>query len=102
VIKTEEKSPAIAIVIPMGDLQLDYAIKVSAELRAADISNILYTEQNAFKKKMRYANAMGFKYAIIIGSDEVSANQVSIKNMKTGESIAVDFENLSEYDWIAE
>jgi histidyl-tRNA synthetase len=102
VIKTEEKSPAVAIVIPMGDMQLDYAIKVSAELRAADISNILYTEQNAFKKKMRYADAMGFKYAIIIGSDEVSANQVSIKNMKTGESIAVDFENLSEYDWIAE
>jgi histidyl-tRNA synthetase len=102
VIKTEEKSPAVAIVIPMGEMQLDYAIEVSAKLRAADISNILYTEQNAFKKKMRYADAMGFKYAIIIGSDEVSANQVSIKNMKTGESSVVDYGNLSGYDWIIE
>jgi histidyl-tRNA synthetase len=94
VIESNKKSPAAAVVIPMSDAEVAFAIKVSARLRDLNISNILYAEQNSFKKKLKYADNMGVKYAIIIGGNEVRDGMVSVKDMETGISSLIDFDRI--------
>lgn len=62
-----------------------YAYKQVAKLRKAGISSDIYPKPVKMNKQMKYANGTGAPYVIIIGSDEVSSNLLSVKNMATGE-----------------
>jgi histidyl-tRNA synthetase len=87
VIKSGQKSPAKVIVIPMSENEFAYAVKVAGAIRAANVSVLSYTEVQPFKKKMQYADKMGFTYAAVIGEREVAEGAVSVKNLATGETV---------------
>lgn len=97
VVKSSRKTPASVIVIPLSNGELEFAIKVSRILHKSNVSNILYTEQNSFKKKMRYADQMGFLNVIVIGDREVEGTFVSIKNMLDHTSTTVAIDDLKEF-----
>lgn len=97
VIAPTSQSPAKIVVMPITQEQITQSVAAAALLRKAGISTMLYTEQNQMKKKMRYADRMGFDYLILIGEKEVANNLVSVKNMKTGESEDVSIANLVKY-----
>ncbi len=92
VVKLSQMSPANIVVMPLSDQQIPVGLAVARTLRAAGNAVVFYGEPNAIKKKMRYADRMGFEWAVLIGDREVAAHEVSLKNMKTGESqlVAVD------------
>ena len=48
------------------------------------------------KAQMKYANKIGALYTVIIGEDEITKNQASVKNMETGESTQVNLEKINE------
>ncbi|MCC8090067.1 MAG: histidine--tRNA ligase [Oscillospiraceae bacterium] len=81
-------APADVLVIPMTtDLAL--AVGTATTLRAADIRAQLYTEQKKFRARMTYADRMGFPFVILIGEDEIAQEKVTLKDMRSGEQIAV-------------
>ena len=82
--------------MPFGVGQLAASAKIAANLRASGVNTILYTEQNALKKKFRYADRMGFDWVVLIGDDEVAAGEVSLKNMATGESRRLAMDDVAE------
>lgn len=45
-------------------------------------------------KKMSYANKLGIENVILVGEDEVLKNKVRIKNMKLGNEIEINYEDL--------
>lgn len=94
VIKAEAMSPARIVVMPLDGQQLAAGIETANALRSAGKSVMLYSEQNAIKKKMRYADRMGFDWAVLIGDREVDTGTVSLKNMKTGESHTMTTDEL--------
>ena len=47
---------------------------------------ITYVEDAAIGKKMKYADKLGVRYAVLIGEDEVAAGDVTLKDMQTGEN----------------
>ena len=96
VIKAEAMSPARIVVMPLDGQQLAAGIETANALRSAGKSVMLYSEQNAIKKKMRYADRMGFDWAVLIGDREVETGTVSLKNMKTGESHTMTTDELVE------
>lgn len=96
VIKAEAMSPAKIVVMPLDGQQLAAGIETANALRSAGKSVMLYSEHNAVKKKMRYADRMGFEWAVLIGDREVENSTVSLKNMKTGESETVAINELIE------
>ncbi len=96
VIKAEAMSPARIVVMPLDGQQLAAGIETANALRSAGTSVMLYSEQNAIKKKMRYADRMGFDWAVLIGDREVETGTVSLKNMKTGESHTMTTDELVE------
>jgi histidyl-tRNA synthetase len=46
---------------------------------------------------MREANKLNARYALFIGGEEFSRNEIVLKNMSTGEQVifnSIDFENI--------
>lgn len=97
IVSLAEKSPARIVVMPLADAQLSPAIRTADQLRQAGHKVMLYTEQNAVKKKLKYADRMGFKWVVLIGEDEAAANEVTIKNMQTGESVRVKGTDVAQH-----
>jgi len=71
-----------------------YAYKQVNKLRAQGISADLYPEGAKMKKQMKYANGTGAPYVAVIGSEEVQANVMAVKEMATGEQKNLTIEEL--------
>jgi len=97
IIVPKAQSPANTVVMPIGEEQIAASMAVAALLRKAGVATMLYTELNPIGKKMRYADRMGFNYVILIGDKEVRAGVASVKDMKTGESVAVALSDLAAH-----
>ncbi|MDR1778784.1 MAG: histidine--tRNA ligase [Clostridiales Family XIII bacterium] len=97
IIEPAAKTPAAAIVLPMDERATAYAIEVSAALRAGGLNTLLYTEGGALKKKLRYANQLGVRYAIVLGETETTERTLSIKDMQSGESQTVPFDKIPAF-----
>lgn len=80
-IKTDRQSPADVVVMPIDEAQIPYALSVAASLREAGIPTMFYSEPDAMKKKLRYADRMGFGYVLVIGESEVASRTVNFKDM---------------------
>lgn len=49
------------------------------------------------KAQMKYANKLGAKNTMIIGTDELNNNKAAVKNMETGESVEVSLDGIASY-----
>ena len=84
--------------VTFGQEEQDFALPLVAQLRRAGIRAEVYPEATAkMKKQMSYANAKQIPYVVVIGSDEVTSGQVSLKNMVTGEQVKVAASELSAH-----
>lgn len=83
-LKTFGATPAKVMVATL-DEDLDFALEVATQFRSEGVKTEVYTEPDKFKKKLNYANKIGVPFVAIIGTDEVQARKVSLKNMTTGE-----------------
>jgi histidyl-tRNA synthetase len=94
-IKAESKSLVKVLVAPM-DCDMAYALKTADTLRKAGIPTEVYYASKGFKHKMKYADKLAIPYVAVIGTDEESKGEVSIKNMATGEQVSVALENIAD------
>ena len=89
-------APADALILPMtGDL--GPAAALATQLRQAGVRTQLYTEQKKFKQKMTYADRIGVPYVLFLGDDEIAQGTVSVKDMATGEQVALLAAAAAEY-----
>ena len=84
-ISSDKKCLIDALIVPLDEDSIDYVIKVADLLRTNDIKTDIYYGSKGMKQKMKYADKLGVDYAVVIGSNEIEQNKVSLKNMKTGE-----------------
>lgn len=66
------------------DEMISFALSCLSQIRAAAINTEIYPEASKIKKQLDYANKKGIPYIIIIGPDELKANKLTLKDMKTG------------------
>ncbi len=72
------------------------SINCTTVLRSAKVSTELYLDPNAkLEKQLKYADAKGIPYAVIIGPDEAKNKTVTLKNLKTREQKAVKLDQLA-------
>ena len=81
-------APADALVLPMTADPAP-AIALAEQLRSQGLRVQLYGEQKKFKQKMSYADKLGVPFAVLLGEDEIAQGKCSVKNMKTGEQVAL-------------
>ncbi len=91
-------SPAAlrVLLIAFDEESHDYAFRQLTSLRAAGIHADLYPEPAKLKKQMKYANQRGVPYVILIGDDEVRSDQLTLKNMKSGEQLSLPLADIIE------
>jgi histidyl-tRNA synthetase len=69
-------------IVHQGDQVTDYAWKCAEFLRDEGLNVILHCGGGSFKSQMKKADATGACYALIIGEDEVAAQEVTIKPLR--------------------
>jgi len=68
---------------------VEEALKLASELRAAGLRTELYPEPDKLGKQLKYAAARGVKFVTVVGADERARDEVTLKNMHTGEQTTV-------------
>ena len=71
-----------------------YAFECLGKVRAAGINSELYPEPVKLKKQMKYANDRHVPYVVLIGDEEMTSGQLSLKNMASGEQEKLDLEEI--------
>ena len=82
----ETTAPVIVTVMDRERL-LDYE-RITFELRRAGIAAEMYLGSGGFRKQMKYADERGSIVAVIAGSNEFEAAQVSLKDLRLGRELA--------------
>ena len=86
-----------ALVAPLGGGMNLHALKLARELRRDSISADLGDETFRLKKSFELAEKAGARYIVIVGENEVAANQFAVKNLATGEQKQVPRAELAQY-----
>ena len=93
----EPKAPH-AYVAYQGEGTLEYAFVLAEELRAAGFGAVLHAGGGSFKSQMKKADSSGALHAVIIGEDELRANEVSFKFLrKNQEQLRMKRDRLIEF-----
>ena len=87
------EAPAVFVACLGKDARAE-AIRLSAALRGEGIPLMMSSGERSLKAQLRHANALGVKYAAIIGGDEMKAGTVMVRNMETGEQQETQPEEL--------
>jgi histidyl-tRNA synthetase len=72
------------VIVPFSVEAESVAVESLAQLRRCGVSADMAFRGN-LKKRMQRANAAGARYAILIGEDELSSNEVTVKSLISGE-----------------
>jgi histidyl-tRNA synthetase len=94
---TEPPGPARPIaVVPIGEAAEQAALTLAEVLRNNDCPvDLSYTGNVA--RRMRRANRVNARVAVLIGEDEIARNVVALRDLDTGEQIEVPMDSsLSE------
>ena len=86
-----------AFVAPLGAGMNLPALKLARELRRDGVSADLGDETFRLKKSFELAEKAGARYIVIVGENEVGADQFAVKNLATGEQVQVPRTELAQY-----
>lgn len=64
------------------------------KMRLEGIKAELFPDSDKMKKQMKYANDKGARFVAMIGDDERAKNQITLKNMETGEQKSLALSEL--------
>lgn len=91
-----EAQPPVLITVFDRALLPDY-FKLAAELRAAGIRAEVFTGSGNVTKQLKYADRRGMKLAVLMGSDEAAAGQITLKDLILGAEMAKAIETNEEW-----
>lgn len=86
-----------AMVAVFSSEQMSHGIEVSNLLRANNINTLLFPTPDKLGKQFKYASDKGIPFVIVVGPDEVANNQVTVKNMLTGDQKLIKQSELAAF-----
>src|SRR5579864_7661033 len=91
-----QQSSVDVFLAPLGDAAEQHAGALAAELRGAGIS-VERSVDRKLKRALETANKMGARFALILGDNEIAAGTYLMKDMATGEQVALSREALAAH-----
>ncbi len=82
--------------VAFDDMTHKHAFDCLNKVRAAGINADLYPSPAKMKKQMKYANDRKAPFVAVIGSNEMEAGKVQLKNMETGDQSLLTVEEIIE------
>ncbi len=84
------QKPSADVLVALFDAaSIPEALSLAGELRKAGVRVEVYPEPDKLGKQMKYAAGRQVPFAAILGSDEIAAGDVTLKNLGTGEQTRV-------------
>jgi histidyl-tRNA synthetase len=77
----ERQAPDV-YVVRQGEAADAYAARIAEQLRDAGFGVVLHCGGGSFKSQMKKADASGARYAVIIGDEEASTKEVTVKPLR--------------------
>jgi histidyl-tRNA synthetase len=84
------------VIVPIDDEQFGKANELAMQLRKAGVVVELGYSGNV-GKRMKRANNINAKFAVMLGKDELASGQAKIKDMDSGEESSAPLSNLTNY-----
>ncbi len=81
--------PLDAYVIPAKDDMRKYAFGIVSRLRLQGLKADVDLMRRTMSKNLKYASAVGSRFAVIVGKEEMAKRSVMLRDMKTGEQRVV-------------
>ncbi len=78
-------SPADVLVTVFDETLLIESQRIASQLREFGLRTVGYTEVVRLPRQLKFADRMGIRFVVILGPDEVSAGQVTVKDLQKGE-----------------
>lgn len=82
---SDQSAATQVLIINFDEAAELHALPILNRLRSEGISVELYPESAKLKKQMAYADAKKIPFVILIGENEIETQQLSLKNMDTGQ-----------------
>ncbi len=74
----------------------NYCLPLLKKLREAGVNAEIYPHNNKLGKQMTYANNKNIPYVVLAGSDEISSQKLTLKDMISGEQKQLSFDEVLE------
>ncbi len=71
-----------------------YALGILKKLRDAGIKSEIYPDSAKLKKQMNYANKKAIPFVLLIGADEITSGNLTLKNMKKGSQEKLNIDEI--------
>jgi histidyl-tRNA synthetase len=84
-----------AYVIPIGEAIRDKAFEITATLRGTGLAVDIDLVGRGPSKNLDFANAVGARWAVLVGEKELAKGSVALRNMETGEQREVAVADLA-------
>ncbi len=84
-------------IAPLGENASKKALSITNGLRTAGLSAETDLMNRSLKAQMKYADKIGAKYVVVVGDDELTAGEVTVKNMADGSGEKVQIDKIAEY-----
>lgn len=83
----------------MGEQSMPVAFNYMMQLREKGIAAEIFHESAKMDKQFKYADKRGIPYVVIIGESELQENNLSVKNLQTGEQQKISIGELMNYQF---
>lgn len=90
----ELSSQTDVLFVNFGEKESLFAQKTARTLRAKGVKTEVYPDNAKLKKQMNYANDMHIRFVVLAGEEEIRQNEVSLKDMLTGEQQSIPVEEI--------
>ncbi len=80
--------------VNFGESEAAYCMKLSSQLRNEGINTEVYPDPSKIKKQMSYAESKKIPFVALVGSEEMSKNIITIKDMNRREQFTCDINEL--------
>jgi len=90
----DSKTKTQALVTIFDENSKNMSLEITNKLRSAGINTEIFFDSGGLKKQFKYADKKGIPYVVILGPDEIMKNEVSLKNMISGEQTNLTIEKL--------
>ena len=96
-------SPADILVTVFEPSLLDHSLKISADLRDEGFKVACFTEEAKLPRQLKYADKMGIRFVVIVGPDEFSAGQATVKDLTSRQQATVPIGQILDAirQWLA-
>ena len=74
--------------VHLGDAARTYAVQLMAEIRGAGIGAQI-AMSGSLRAQLRQADKRGARVSLIVGEDELSRGEITLRDMQSGEQVTI-------------